>query len=199
MKQKMSSILMLLLAGTLFCQVPEEHHFSDGIIGIQMGIWKPSNLDDYPTRPFKNIAEADYAPGVFAVTPLWNGIGLRLQAFHWQYKPSDQTLEEESIKIRHVSLDVKHQIVSQTKLSPYATFGMSTVWAHALLDNAKQEGKYDRIGYGINVGAGVDLKVLKHIGIAIEYQYLYANFNIKIGGTENYSGPHLALKFEYLF
>jgi opacity protein-like surface antigen len=184
------------LVATSVAQTPDESHTA--AIGVQAGIWKPISLDDNPSQPFKPVRGSDYAPGIYLITPDWQGISLRFTFFHWQHLEKNHI--DQSTKLRHLSVDIKQQIISQARISPFMTAGLSGIYAHGREQSAEQDrADYQRVGYGINVGAGIDFILFRHWTIAIEYQYLYAKFDNILRKTDNYSGPNLSLKLQYCF
>ncbi len=187
---------LYVLATAGWAQNPQAH--TGPAIGLQMGIWKPSSLDDHPSQPFRQVKGADYAPGLYLITPDWKGIALRFTLFQWQQHQYNST--DERIKLRHLSAEIKQQIISQARISPFMTLGLSGIYANSHDSSGDQAvSEYQRAGYGINVGAGIDFILLQHWSVVTEYQYLYAKFENMVGKTDNYSGPHLSVKLQYDF
>jgi opacity protein-like surface antigen len=185
-----------VVVATSVAQTPDERH--SAAIGVQAGIWKPISLDDNPSQPFKPVHGSDYAPGIYLITPDWQGISLRFTFFHWQYVEHNHI--DQSVKLRHLSVDIKEQIISQARISPFMTAGLSGIYAYGREQSAKEDrADYQRVGYGINVGAGIDFILFRHWTAAIEYQYLYAKFDTSLRKTDNYSGPNLSMKLQYCF
>jgi len=175
-------------------------YFSAGGLGAELGIWKPSSLDGNPSKPFKNVKGADPYWGISFVTPSFAGFALRVALIQWQQRLTDETAQLESVTLRHLSLDLKNQIVSQARISPYVCYGLAAIWSREKpVDVGDRKVPLDRAGYGVNVGAGLDVQALKHWAFAVEYQYLYAAFEKKVGLTDNYSGPKVSGRVMFLF
>ncbi len=175
-------------------------YFARGGLGIEIGVWKPSSLDGNPSKPFKNVKGADPYWGISFVTPSFASFALRVTLIQWQQNLTGTSSRLESVTLRHLSLDLKNQIVSQAWISPYACYGLAAIWSREQPTNVEDNKvPLDRAGYGVNVGAGLDVQILKHWAFAIEYQYLYAVFEKKVGLTDNYSGPKVSCKVMYLF
>jgi hypothetical protein len=181
MKHRFLVLALLLCSAELF---------SRGGLGLQTGIWKPSSLDSDPTKPFANVKGSGLSWGVVFVTPEWQGFALQITSWNWQQSILDG---KNTTSIVHFSCDIKNMLVSQTHVQPYVTYGA------ALILGKENSTPLRKHGVSINFGAGVDFNLLKHWGVAIEYQYLYAILNRTLGLTDNYSGPKLTIKMLYLF
>jgi hypothetical protein len=178
----------------------DKTYFSRGLLGIESGIWKPSALDDNPSKPFTNIEGAGAYYGLFYVSPTLKNFAFRISAMQWKQEHLKDKINLESVALRHISLDIKNYIIQQSKIAPYASFGLTIVSSkEKAVDADASEVPSNRAGYGVNVGAGLDFQIISHLGIAAEYQYVYAKFAKKVGLTDNYSGPKLSIKFAYLF
>ncbi len=167
-------------------------------MGLLVGYWKPSSLDTHPSNPLKPIENSDVGLGLLVVSPSLQGVSLRFQAYQWSTRYQVPGAEKK-VKLRHLSLDIKQQLLSQIPASPYATFGMAMMWARESLPFSTSEAGFNRMGYGFQVGAGLDAQILSHLGVALEYQYFYAKFDHSVGQTDNYSGPNLSLRIHYWF
>lgn len=168
-------------------------------IAIDYGIWKPSELDKYPTQPLKNIDGAKFYWGLSFTSPIIKGHSARLSLMQWsQYDLYE--IELESVTLRQLAFDLKYIILPHYVISPYASYGAVAIWSREST-NEEQDQKIplDRAGWGFNVGAGIDFLLCRHLAIGAEYQYLYAVFPKRVGLTENYSGPKISLKLLYIF
>ncbi len=194
------TIFGCLLVNYLSFAADKSNYFAGGSLGGELGVWKPSSLDAHPSKPFKNVKGADPYWGISFVTPSFASFALRVTLIQWQQNLTGTSSRLESVTLRHLSLDLKNQIVSQARISPYACYGLAAIWSREQpVDVGDKKVPLDRAGYGVNVGAGLDVQTLKHWAFAIEYQYLYAVFEKKVGLTDNYSGPKVSCKVMYLF
>lgn len=191
-------LFCLSAAGNLPAE-ENKRYFENGCLGMEAGIWKPASIDDEPSNPFQNVEGAKAYCGLSFVSPSFAGFSLRATLIQWQQR--DEILHPlESITLRHLTIDLKNQIVAQARLSPYVCYGLAAIWSRERRAGAEDEkAPLDRAGFGGNVGAGIDVQVFKHWGISAEYLYLYAKFEKKVGLTDNYSGPKLSCKLMYLF
>ena len=167
--------------------------------GVEYGTWKPSSLDDFPSQPLKNINGADPYYGITFTTPIFKSHSFRLSMMQWK---QDEVEEEglESVTLRHLSADLKYYVLPEYTISPFASYGVAAIWSREEpLNWANERIPTDRAGWGFNVGAGIDFLLHKHIGLGLEYQYLYAMFSKRVGLTSNYSGPKFSLKFVFIF
>jgi hypothetical protein len=175
----------------------EAKAFTNGSVNVEIGIWKPSSIDDNPTKPFKNIAGAQKTYGFAVMSPSWANLAIRLSLFQWQQKNLSQAFE--SVTLRHLSFDIKYSIVNNLKLSPFVTYGGAAIFGRERGTGSAVQSVFSHVGTGFNLGAGIDLLLMQHWGLGVEYQYLYAKMKQKIGLTDNYNGPKFSLKLLYLF
>ncbi len=168
-------------------------------MGAEFGVWKPSSLDDYPSQPLKNVDGAGPYFGVTFTSPIIKSHSLRISLMQWR----QQHLKEvalESVTLRHLSFDLKYIVLPENNISPYASYGVAAIWSREEPMNSEDERiPLDRAGWGFNLGAGIDFLLQDHLGLGLEYQYLYAVFPKRVGLTDNYSGPKFSLKLYYIF
>ena len=157
-------------------------------IGLQVGLWKPSALDENPSKPFANIKGSGPSLGVFLASPEWQGFALQATAWGWR-----QSLSDGEVQMLHLSADLKNLLISQTRIRPYVTYGAAVILGRCQNSGLSQQ------GMSINFGAGLEFNLLNSSGIALEYQYLYTVFKKAFGATDNYSGPKLTAKWFYRF
>ncbi len=190
--------LILLFFSLAFAHAKE--NLAKAGIGLEYGNWKPSTLDSNPGDPFNNVRGAAPYRGITFVTPSFKNYSLRFSILQWQQKDLADRTTKESVTLRHFSADIKNLIIAESKIVPYVSYGISAIWSREVPVGSDHEKiPLDRAGYGVNVGAGVDLQVLEHWAVATEYQYMYAKFAKKVGLTDNYSGPKISFKVMYLF
>ncbi len=157
-------------------------------LGVQAAIWKPSSLDHEPSKPFRAIPGSGISYGLVAQSPEWQSFSLQLSAWRWQ---QTQEPEKNVVTLWHLSCDVKNNLITQTRLRPYATYGFAAVLGKA------NNGPLQRDGLSINLGAGVEYTPFNRTSLAFEYQYLYLLMDRNNGLTDDLSGPKLTFKFIY--
>ena len=190
-----SFVIILLLGMSAFSQ----RSLSRANLGVEYGTWKPSSLDDFPSRPLTSVAGAEPYFGLTFTSPIVKSHSFRLSIMQWRQGQLDQ-VGLESVTLRHLSADLKYYVLPEYTVSPYASYGVAAIWSRERPLNWENERiPLDRAGWGFNLGAGVDFLIHKHIGFGLEYQYLYAMFSKRVGMTSNYSGPKFSLKFFYIF
>jgi len=190
-----SSLVALFLSVPLFSQ----RSLSRPNVGIEYGIWKPSSLDKNAAQPLKNVDGADPYFGVTFTSPIFKSHSLRFSLMQWRQEQL-QELGLASVTLRHLSVDLKYIILPEYTISPYASYGVAAIWSREEPMNVEDERiPLDRAGLGFNLGAGVDFLLHQHVGMGIEYQYLYAVFSKRVGLTSNYSGPKFSMKLYYIF
>ena len=168
-------------------------------VSCEIGLWKPSSIDQYPSKPFKNINGVDMTKGLGVTSPSLYNLAVKLGYFYWkqQYQPESDSRQD--VSIRHLSVDVKYMIVNSPRINPFATYGLAFIWGKEVSLTQSDHSSFSYLATGFNVGAGLDFLLLRHVGIGLEYQYLYANLKKRVGQTDNYSGPKFSLKFLYIF
>jgi opacity protein-like surface antigen len=165
-----------------------------GGLGVQMSIWKPTSLDNRPSEPFHLINGSKIAKSLFFFSPMWQGISLRLQTMQWQMEVESSL---DKVHLGFLTLDIKQQIVTQARISPFLIGGASLIWGKE--KSPGHNPAFDHLGNGLQVGAGVDFFLSNKIGLALEYQYVYAKLSQPLGPTDNYTGPNLGAKLFFTF
>jgi len=174
----------LIIFGMLFATVL----WAQGSIGLQVGLWKPSSLDENPSKPFANIKGSGPSLGLFLASPEWQGFALQATAWTWR-----QALSDGEVQMLHLSADLKNLLISQTRIRPYVTYGAAVILGRW------QQADLSQQGMSINFGAGLEFSLLKSSGIALEYQYIYTVFKKAFGANDNYSGNKMTAKWFYRF
>jgi len=159
-------------------------------LGLHAGLWKPSSLDTDPGNPFATLQGSGPSYGVLLLTPTWQGFAVQLSAWGWHYSIDR---DDHEIAFLHLAVDIKHLLLTQTRLRPYATYGVAWLWGN------EQDVALKRAGLSVNIGAGLEGSLTQHWSVGVEYQYLYLILQRSIGSTDNYSGPKLTVKLFHLF
>jgi opacity protein-like surface antigen len=177
-----------------------QSRLSSANIGLEIGNWKPSTLDDKQGNPLGQVDGADLYFGFIGSTPAFGGYALRFGVFQWQQHGLEERTNKESITLRHFSTGIKNSMLPLSPITPYVSFGVSAIWSREVpIKHNGDKIALDRAGIGIDVGAGLNLLVHQKWAIALEYQYLYAKFSKPVGLTDNYSGPKISFKLLYIF
>ena len=193
------AILFLVSVFAIDTVAQDDNNLTKGTIGVEVGLWKPSSIDDNPSKPFTNVKGADPYIGLNFTSPFFKDYAIRVTLLQWQQKELSNRIEWESVTLRHLSADLINSIFIGSTM-PFVSFGLAIIWSREVpVGSEEKKAPLDRAGYGANVGAGIGLQLTGHIGVMAEYQYLYAKFAKKVGLTDNYSGPKLSLKFLYIF
>ncbi|RQW07751.1 hypothetical protein EH222_06635 [candidate division KSB1 bacterium] len=178
---------------------PAKGQLTRANIGLDYGVWKPSALDAYPNQPIKNVDGAAPYLGFAFTAPRFKGHAIRLSLMQWQQRDLVE-IDLESVTLRHLSVDLKYLVLPDYKISPYVSYGVAAIWSREQPHGSSAEKiPLDRAGWGFNLGAGIDFLLMTHAGMGVEYQYSYAVFAKRVGLTDNYSGPKIAIKLFYLF
>jgi opacity protein-like surface antigen len=173
--------------------------FSHPGLGVDVGIWKPSSLDSYPSQPLKNIDGASPYLGASLTLPIFKSTTVRASLMQWQQKDLLE-VNLSSVTLRQLAVDLKYILLPQSTISPYACYGAAAIWSRELPENSPETtAPLDRAGWGFDVGAGIDFLLRQHWALGVEYQYIYAIFAKRVGLTDNYSGPKFTLRLILLF
>jgi hypothetical protein len=191
-------LFFIFLPGSLLAQL--QRNFTRGNISVEYGIWKPGALDEFPTKPFENIPGAKPYKGASLVTPALESFSLQFSYMFWKQDGLETKTSLDFISLQQLSIGLKNYILTQSRICPYVNYGFTAIWSYEDPIGANQQKiKLKRAGYGIDVGAGINIYLISHWAMAAEYSYLYARLDQKVGLTDNYSGPKLAFKLLYLF
>jgi len=191
-------VIILIINSNSIAQ--NKNYFAHGNIGVEYSIWKPSTLDDHPTKPFEKIKGAGPCYGISVASPAFKSYALRFSYTYWKQNELEHRANLDYVSLRHLSFELKNYILTQSRICPYVSYGIAVIWSREVpIGTNKKKVPLDRAGYGINVGAGTNIYLFSKWGVAIEYFYLYARFTDKVGLTDNYSGPKLSFKLIYLF
>ena len=191
-------IILCFSKNVLSNNEPElKSHFG---IGLELSSWKPSTLDLKPTSLIKGIPGTSLNYGIVVVIRWFGDSALRTSFLEWTQSDLQDRTDVEMVRLRPLCLDLKNNIIRNTDLSPYVSYGVLFIWAAEKAIGVKNfpEGK-SQFGYGASVGAGLDFKLSKHWTSGIEYQYWYAKLPNSIGLTDDYSGPKISLKVIFFF
>lgn len=188
-------IILLLLSTCLFAS----EQLSRANIGLEVGNWKPGDLDSEPGNPFEIVEGAEAYFGLTGSTPSLGGYSLRFTIFQWKQSGLEQ-INKESVTLRHFSAGIKNAVLPNSPVTPYVAIDLAAIWSREVPVESKGDKiPLDRAGIGIDVGAGLDFLVGNNWALAVEYQYVYSKFSQTVGLTDNYSGPKISLKLLYLF
>ncbi|MDZ7371374.1 MAG: porin family protein [candidate division KSB1 bacterium] len=167
--------------------------------GGEIGVWKPSDLDRYPSRPLKNVDGAKPYLGGNLILPIYKSHVFRLSFSEWRQKNIVQ-LDSASVALDQLAFDLKYLLLPPVSISPYVSYGASVFWSRQTPKNQNTARTHlERPGWGFEVGAGIDFLIGKTLSWGVEYQYLYAKFIKRIGLTNNYSGPRVSMRLSWFF
>jgi opacity protein-like surface antigen len=191
--------IVLILAGLagIAAAAPADR----GSFALQTSIWKPSTLDDEPSKPFKPVEGTDLSWGAGVCSPDVSGFALRLSLWQWQQRGVVTTVPLDKVQLRHLAVDLKYNLLGATSIRPYVVYGGSALYgrevAAASFSTARDH--FSFLGMAFTIGAGIDFLPFRHWGLSAEYQYLYVDLDEELGLTSRYSGPKVTCKLLYLF
>ncbi len=194
-------ILLFSLLGLNFARATDSGQFDKLSIGLEFGTWKPNNLRTTET-PFTISPSSKYFYfGSVILSPVRNNLQLRITLGYFNYFKRDETVYKKSICLIPVLADLKYLLISDSRLSPYVTYGVGLYIGD---DNLSQimssaKNKNTAIGYGLNFGTGFDLLMTKNWALGLEFRYHYLRFSDVLIFTDDYSGPKINLTLFYLF
>jgi hypothetical protein len=182
------ALIIGFYTGASFAQ--EERIDEQFALALEMGNWLPHSLNDDPQ--FTSFGAAGATPywGISLLAPIGKGIGLKLTLGYWSLKDIGKVETVHSLVLHPVSLDVKYWLVPDYRLSAYVLYGGGIYWG---IENETSpfgdKLRKARAGFGANLGAGFDLRVIKYVGVGMTFQYHLVRFDEPLGGVDDYSGP----------
>ncbi|MBN2012299.1 hypothetical protein JW960_23420 [candidate division KSB1 bacterium] len=186
----------LILVSILFPSIgtgQSNDPFAYAGIGIEWGSWHPNNLRIAGHGlSLKSMNDNLYISG-FALAPVANGFALRFTVGYFRHTAPDKSYK--TIELMPILLDIKYQLIAESRLSPYVSYGISSC---AGQQSPKKDNEYD-LGYGLNFGTGFDLLMSRRIALGCEFRYHYLRFEKPMVITDDFSGPKVNVSLYYLF
>lgn len=192
---------LLVLTGLLSLQAKESKLFEKPGIGLEIGSWKPVKLgNEAAVIPF-GVKGASPFFRFFINSPQFGDWTLRCSSGYWAQYNIENVPYVGSVNIFLLMFDLKQRIVPQARLTPFVSYGASVFIGHESSQPMKYFpfGQKSEIGYGANVGAGLDLLLTTHWVATIEFCFHYVQFNRRLGLTDDYSGSKISTGFCYYF
>jgi len=162
-------------------------------LGLLVGNWQPHSLNDEPR--FTGFGAAGATPffGIGLTVPLGGDIGLRCSVGYWSLRDVKKIEKVHSLTLYPVALDFKYWLVPDDRISAYVQYGGGVVWG---VENETtplgDKIRLARAGWGVNLGAGVDIAVTRRWGAGMLFQYHFVRFKLPLGGVDDFSGPKIA-------
>ena len=180
--------IILILTAILGPVQAKEHFYSQ--ISSGYSIWKPMSLDANQSNPFQKISSTSTSMHVNVIMKILSNHALRTGYFRWKQNGAG-TENFEQVLLHHLSLDFMSLVIPESPVSPYVSYGISTVFY-------KQDSNpLFQTGPGYQVGAGLYLHFHRRIALTSEYQFIYLMLPQNIGQTNNYSGPKLSVSLHF--
>ncbi len=195
-----TSIIIFMLPATACIIAKESKYFGRAALGIEIGSWKPNTLSDKSAFPF-GVEGASPFLNVFVTSPQLGDWTLRGSFGYWAQANIQNRESLYSANVVMFLLDLKERILSESRLTPFVSYGIS----FSLGSESPVNSKFRKLsrdyetGYGVNVGAGFDLLIFKNWALTMEFCYHYIAFNRTVGLTDDYSGPKINAGFFYTF
>ncbi len=186
----LATLLVLFAGRDGFCGKDISSRFA---LGAVLGNWQPHSLNDEPV--FSGFGEAGATPyyGFQIFLPAGAGTGLNISMAYWSLRDLRETEEVHTVTLHPVSLDFKYSLVPDSRFSAFVLYGGSAVFGFE--NETSPFGKtikLARSGWGVNLGAGVDLAVSARAGFGLLFQYHFVRFKQPLGGVNDFSGPKIA-------
>ncbi|MBN2416767.1 outer membrane beta-barrel protein [bacterium] len=166
-------------------------------LSFDVGNWQPHSLNDEPRFDTFGAAGATPSFRLGITLPIGLGSGIELGARYWALRDLEQTERVHSLTLIPLSLNLKHWLIPNYFISAYVIYGGSIYQG---TENETQPLKLSTTsrGWGINLGAGVDIQLSERIGAGVTFTYYYARFDEPIGGVDDFSGPCISGRFYLL-
>jgi hypothetical protein len=196
-----TGILIFMLTSTPEIMAKESKYFGHTTVGFEIGSWKPNTLEgDKSALPF-GVEGASPFIILFITSPQLGDWTLRGSCGYWAQANIQNKENLQSANLVMLMVDLKERILSESRLTPFVSYGISFSLGSESPVNKKYRqltGGYES-GYGVNVGAGFDLSLYKKWALTMEFCYHYLVFNRVVGLTDDYSGPKINMGFFYSF
>ena len=170
------------------------HRFA---VSVDVGNWQPHSLNDEPRFNTFGAAGATPSLRLGLTLPVGHGSGIELAARYWALRDLDPTDQVHSLTLIPVSLNLKHWLIPDCFLSAYVIYGAS-IYHGTENETAPLKLTTSGKGWGVNLGAGIDLQLSRHFGAGFSVTYYYARFTEPIGGVDDFSGPCISGRFYLL-
>ena len=95
-------VIILIINSNSIAQ--NKNYFSHGNIGAEYSIWKPSTLDDHPTKPFEKIKGAGPCYGFSVASPAFKSYALRFSYTYWKQNELEDRANLDYVSLRHLSI-----------------------------------------------------------------------------------------------
>lgn len=194
-------ILIFILTFTPESMSKESKYFGHMAFGFEIGSFKPNSLKaDKSALPF-GVEGASPFLIIFITSPELGDWTLRGSCGYWAQAKIQNKENLQSVNLVMFMLDLKERILSDSRLTPFVSYGIS----FSIGSESPQNEKFRRLtsdyetGYGVNVGAGFDFAFYKRWALTMEFCYHYVVFNRSVGLTDDYSGPKINAGFFYSF
>lgn len=195
------STFLLLVLGTTDDLCSAKNYFGRPSLGISVGSWKPIDLDRSTSVSILPVRRTSPFCELFFISPWLKNLAIRFGMGYWQQTDLPEQAEVQSVLIIPLSIDIKYQMLPQTRLSPYASYGVTFYYGteNPKTNFPRRIAETAELALGFNVGAGLDYSISRRWAIGSEFQYLYVRMPHLVGQTDNYSGPKITVRIFYLF
>jgi len=115
-------LVLTLLMSRTFVFGQEKNYFARPGIGLSIGSWSPINLDIAKAVDLASTKTSPFS-SIFFITPFSGGSALRLGLGFWRQFNVEDEPGVNSVVVLPLSVDLKHQMIPQARLSPYVSYG----------------------------------------------------------------------------
>ena len=167
---------------------------------MELGNWQPHSLNDEPRFSTFGAAGATPYVSIGGYIPVLKDLGVKLSIGYWSVRDLDEIESVHSLVLHPVHIDLKHWLVPDSRLAAYVIYGACMYWGvENETDPFGDRFRQARFGWGINLGAGFDLAIIRNFAIGMTFHYHFARFRHPLGGVDDFSGPKIAIESHFLF
>lgn len=167
-------------------------------LSLHIGSWQPHSLNDEPKLTTFGAAGATPSVKAAFTLPVGSGTGIEFSCGYWALRDLAEIEQVHSLTLIPFSLNLKHWLIPDYFLSAYVIYGAS-MYRGSENETVPFEKTTTANGWGINLGAGIDMTLFSHIGTGVSFTYHYARFGSPIGGVDDFSGPCISGKIFWIF
>ncbi len=201
MKINHFSCLTGIMSFILLVNAPEilARNMTDRVsLSFNVGNWQPHSLNDEPRFETFGAAGATPCYALAFSFPLGHEIAFQVNMGYWSLMDLDEVETVHSLTLHPVTVNIKNWLVPDYRLSAYVLYGGGIYWGiENETDPFGERLQTAMAGWGANLGAGIDLALSSRLGLGLSFQYNYVQFEKRLGGVEDFSGPQWAAIFYY--
>ena len=169
--------------------------------GIGLGQWQPNSLaEERPASVFSGTADSSPFIQLQADLKLFPDVALHVSLGHWAHR-FHKSDEPSTITMLPIEIGLKHILVSQTAINPYAVYGAGLLLAsygRSLHKSSLPNLSNFSTGFDIFLTTGIQVTPFQPLGLDLNFGYIVAVLPKKLG-VGDYSGLRATVGLFFIF